>query len=195
MKHNFISETDKNRVVALSDTEVGKMKPTIRRIMINVITNEEVPWLIQEFDADSEMEKLIYANNINNLLVRFIRREKFEDGSEMLVMERLYPIEYKKVSKNERIKFFDKFYAEIKELHRNGFLHGDIMHPVGRDPLFLFDNIILTESGLRLIDTGFSLIKKNEPDIIKYIRAEIQENQEISIFGSYFTEIPDPIIS
>lgn len=186
MKYNFISETDTHRVVALSDTEVGKMKPTHKRVVINVETNEEIPGFIPEFDADAEMEKLIYANNINNLLVRFIRKEKFHDGSEMLVLERLYPIEYNAISKNDRIKFFDKFYSDLKELHRNGFLHGDIMHPIGRDPLMLFDNIILTESGLRLIDTGFSMIEEKEPDIVKYLKVERQEIYEINTFGRYF---------
>lgn len=185
MKHNFLSETSKHRILEISDTEIGKMDSTHKTVVIDALTKKVIPDFVPKFNIDDEIEKLMFANKINNLMVRFIRKDKFEDGSDMLVLERLYPIDYNSISKEERINAFGKFYVSIKELHDNGFLHGDIMHPVGRDPLYLFNNIILTKEGLRLIDTGFSVIKENE-QIGDYFKKKYQEESEIDTFRQYF---------
>jgi len=188
MEYEIISETHSHRIVAISDTEVGKLPPINRIIWVNTKTGKEEPALSFKMDIDLEIKRLVYANSINDLMVRFIRKEKFDDNNDMLVMERLYPIKYHSISREERISVFEKFETQITELHTNGFLHGDIQHPMRGEPEVLFDNIILTDSGLRLIDTGFSVIRKDEPNKEKYYHLMFQELREISNFKEYFIQ-------
>lgn len=187
MNYNLISESHTHRIYALSDTEICKVKSENPLIAINVATGKEAKNFLPQFDIDKEIECLEYANAINDLMVRFIRKDKFDEQTDMIVMERLYAIEYKSISKTERIAAYKKFEKQLLELHINGFIHGDIEHPINGDPLFLFNNIILTNKGLRLIDTGFSIIKSKERNKIKYEKLRRQELVELSDFQNYFT--------
>jgi len=186
MQYELISESHSHRIIALSDTEVGKIPPITTFVFINVATGKECSELNFKMDIDLEIKRLVFANAINDLMVRFIRKDKFEDNTDMLVMERLYPIKYHSISKKERILVFEKFEEQIFELHINGFLHGDIQHPMRAEAEILFDNIILTKDGLRLIDTGFSLIKKEEPNKDKYRNLMRQEILEFLNFKEFF---------
>jgi tRNA A-37 threonylcarbamoyl transferase component Bud32 len=186
MQYEIISESHSHRIIALSDTEVGKIPPINRIVFVNVATGEEEPMLSFKMDIDLEIKRLVYANAINDLMVRFIRKDKFENNIDMLVMERLYPIEYKSISKIKRISVFEKFEKQISELHFHGFLHGDIEHPMRAEPEILFNNIILTTDGLRLIDTGFSLIKEEEQNKDKYVHLLRREMLEILDFKEFF---------
>jgi tRNA A-37 threonylcarbamoyl transferase component Bud32 len=120
------------------------------------------------------------------MLYEIIRKDKFDESTDMLVMERLYPVDFQRMNKQERILAFERFETQLNELHINGFLHGDIEHPIRGTPKFLFNNIILTNSGLRLVDTGFSLIRKDEPDKARFIRLLRGEMLEIMDFKEYF---------
>ena len=73
----LLSSGENNKVIALSETEVAKLYVGDTRS-----------------DIGSEAEKMKYANNINNLVCRFVRLD-FDESlqSDMLVMERIYPIE------------------------------------------------------------------------------------------------------
>jgi len=186
MQYEMISETHSHRIIALSETEIGKLPPLHRLVFVNVATGKETPELNHKMDIDLEIKRLEYANSINDLMVRFIRKDKFENDTDMMVMERLYPIRFHSIRKKKRISVFEKFEAQLSELHSNGFIHGDIQHPVRGEPEFLFNNIILTNNGLRLIDTGFSIIKKDEPNKEKYYHLMFQELREISNFKEYF---------
>ena len=75
----LLSSGENNQVIALSETEVAKLYAGDTRS-----------------DIGSEAEKLKYANNINNLVCRFVRLD-FDESlqSDMLVMERIYPIDYR----------------------------------------------------------------------------------------------------
>ena len=186
MSYEIISESHNHRIVALSDTEVGKIPPINPLVFVNVATGKEEPMLNFKMDIDLEIKRLIFANAINDLMVRFIRKDRFDESTDMLVMERLYPIDFQSLDKQERIPVFEKFKAQIYELHRKGFLHGDIEHPIRGNPEFLFNNIILTSNGLRLVDTGFSVIRKDEPDrFITLLRGELLE---IMDFKEYFLD-------
>ena len=76
----------------------------------------------------------------------------------MLVMERIYPIDYRAYEVERRELWFDIFADELAQLHANGFVHHDLKRPSDLDGL-AFDNILLTERGLRLIDVGISALK------------------------------------
>ena len=73
---------------------------------------------------------------------------------------------------------------EMTQLHRAGFVHRDIKRPSNLTGL-AFDNILLTESGLRLIDVGISALKEQVGDTIfkKYLEIEKMELEE---FSEYF---------
>ena len=86
MLKNQLSYGNNNKVIALSETEVAKLFVGDTRS-----------------DIGSEAEKLQFANNVNDLLAKFHRLDYDEDNKwEMLVMERLYPIDYRAVEFEKR---------------------------------------------------------------------------------------------
>jgi serine/threonine protein kinase len=186
MNYQILSENNNHRLVAISDTEVGKLRAVPTYQWVNAVTGEEVSFFNMQMDVDAEIEKLVYANSINDLMVRFIRKDKFDDEYDMVVMERLYPIHYHSISLEKRKEYFEKFYHQISELHDKGFLHGDIQQPINDIAEVVFSNIVLTETGLRLIDTGFSMILKSEPNLRKYFERYYHELLEIKNFEEYF---------
>src|ERR1051325_1103908 len=90
-----------NVVLALSETEVAKL-------------------FIEDTRSDigSEAEKMKFANLVNDLVARFIRLD-FDESlqAEMLVMERIYPVDYRAYEIEKRELWWDVFEYEIKELH------------------------------------------------------------------------------
>jgi serine/threonine protein kinase len=157
-----------NTVIVLSETEVGKLFTGDTRSEIG-----------------SEAEKKQYANQINDLIVKYIRLDYDERiEAEMLVMERIYPIDFRSYEVEIRELWLNVFEDEISILHANGFVHRDFKSPSNIGGL-AFDNILLTNTGLRLIDVGISALKKQVGEKIfeKYI--EIEKN-EILEFRNYF---------
>ncbi len=69
-------------------------------------------------------------------------------------------------------------------MHKAGFVHRDIKRPSNLTGL-AFDNILLSDKGLRLIDVGISALRSQVGDNLfnKYIQVELQEMQE---FREYF---------
>lgn len=118
-----------------------------------VINNKEVAKIFELSESRGEANLMRQANSINNLVVKLIRVDITSSYSkELLVMERLFPLQYRAISVPEREKFFEVFLTQLKELHAAGWAHGDIKRPVWCDSPW--DNIILTKEGIRLIDTG-----------------------------------------
>jgi serine/threonine protein kinase len=157
-----------NAVIALSDTEVAKLFLGDTRS-----------------DIGSEAEKMKFANGINDLVVRFIRLDYDEDlGAEMLVMERIRPIDYRAYEIERRELWYDVFAEELRQLHQAGFVHRDLRRPSELDGL-AFDNILLTEQGLRLIDVGISALRHQVGDKIFARYLEV-ENAELQQFRDYF---------
>jgi serine/threonine protein kinase len=157
-----------NTVVALSDTEVGKLFTGDTRS-----------------DIGSEAEKMRTANQINALVVQFIRLDTHPTiEADMLVMERLYPVDFRAYEVEMREIWFDVFTGSIGELHRAGFVHRDLQRP---DNLLgdRYDNILLTPQGIRLIDVGISVLRHQVGDRFfdAYVR---QELDELARFGQYF---------
>lgn len=156
-----------NTVIALSDSEVGKLFTGDTRS-----------------DIGSEAEKMKFANSINDLVVQFIRLDVFAADSEMLVMERLYPLDFRAYEYEKRELLLDVFEDELKQLHQAGFVHRDLRRPSDM-PGLSFDNIFLTEKGIRLIDVGISALKSQVGERL-FARFVEQELQEFELFRAYF---------
>jgi tRNA A-37 threonylcarbamoyl transferase component Bud32 len=136
-----LSSGANNTVIALSDTEVAK-----------IFTGDT------RSDIGSEAEKMKFANAVNGLVAQFIRLDEFGDEGEMLVMERLFPLDFRAYEYEKRELMLDVFEDEIRQLHKAGFVHRDIRRPSDM-PGLTFDNIFLTNRGIRLIDVGISALK------------------------------------
>lgn len=157
-----------NTVIVISEFEVGK-----------VFTGET------RSDIGSEAEKLKYANQVNDLLAKFIRLDINEDlNADMLVMERIFPMDYRAYEVGKRELWMDLFRSELLELHKAGFVHRDLRRP-SNIPGDRFDNILLTSKGLRLIDVGISAIREKVGDQLfeRYVNLEIEE---LNLFEAYF---------
>ena len=164
----LLSSGANNKVIALTETEVAKLYVEDTRS-----------------DIGSEAEKMKFANTINDLVCHFIRLD-FDESlrSDMLVMERIYPADYRAYEIEKRELWADVFFDEMKQLHKAGFVHRDIRRPsdIGGQA---FDNVLLTQNGIRLIDVGISalLTQVGSKLFEKYIEIEIMEMQE---FKTYF---------
>lgn len=157
-----------NTVIVLNDIEVAKLFTSDTRS-----------------DLGSEAEKMKFANSVNDLVVRFIRLDYNEDlEAEMLVMERIHPIDFRAYEVEIRELWFDVFQDELKALHKAGFVHRDLKRPSDIQGL-AFDNILLTNQGLRLIDVGISALRSQVGDNLFNKQLEI-ENNEIELFKEYF---------
>ena len=136
-------------------------------------------------DLGSEAQKTKFANTINDLVVNFIRLDYHEElQSEMLVMERIYPIDFRAYEIEIRELWLDVFESEVNKLHQSGFVHRDLKRPSDIQGL-AFDNILLTNQGLRLINVGISALKSQVGDKIFGKQLEIERN-EIQLFREYF---------
>jgi serine/threonine protein kinase len=163
-----LSSGANNTVIVLSDTEVAKLFTEDTRS-----------------DIGSEAEKMQFANTVNGLVVKFIRLDYNEDfKAEMLVMERIKPLDFRAYEVEIRALWWSVFEDELTALHRAGFVHRDLRRPsdIGGAP---FDNILLTEQGLRLIDVGISALRPKVQDILfgKFVAVE---REEMQTFKDYF---------
>jgi serine/threonine protein kinase len=163
-----LSSGANNRVIALTETEVAKLFIDDTRS-----------------DIGSEAEKMKFANGVNDLVARFVRIDYDEAlQAELLVMERIYPIDYRAYEVEQRELWFSVFEDKLLQLHQAGFVHRHIKRPSNLSGL-AFDNILLTTSGIRLIDVGISALRAQVGDNLfeKYRQTELQELLE---FRDYF---------
>ena len=157
-----------NTVIVLNDDEVAKLFTGDTRS-----------------DLGSEAEKMKFANTINDLVVKFIRLDYNDElEAEMLVMERIQPIDFRAYEVEIRELWFDVFNDELKALHKAGFVHRDLKRPSNIQGL-AFDNILLTNKGLRLIDVGISALKSQVGEKLFQKQLAIEVN-EIELFKEYF---------
>jgi serine/threonine protein kinase len=158
-----------NTVIALTETEVGKLFPDETRS-----------------DIGSEAEKMQFANAVNGLVVKFLRLDVHEpEGLPMLVMERLYPFDIRAYEREKRELWMDVFEDELNVLHRAGFVHRDLKRPSAVIGGERYDNVLLTAQGLRLIDVGISALLEQvgEKLFTAFIKRELAELAE---FKEYF---------
>lgn len=163
-----LSRGANNAVIALSETEVGKLFSDDTRS-----------------DIGSEAEKMRFANEVNGLVVRFERLEvNTALQADMLVMERLYPLDFRAYEVEMREIWLDVFTEELQALHAAGFVHHDLQRPSNL-PGERFDNILLTPQGLRLIDVGISVLRRQVGD--SFFNAYVQrELEELARFREFF---------
>jgi serine/threonine protein kinase len=102
----------------------------------------------------------------------------------MLVMERLYPLDFRSLELSKRELLLDVFVDEVRELHRAGFVHRYIRRPSDQSGE-RYDNVLLTNQGLRLIDVGISALKAQVGEKL-FARYVAVEEQEVAEFGAYF---------
>ena len=162
-----LSSGANNTVIALSDAEVAK-----------IFTGDT------RSDIGSEAEKMKFANAVNSLVVQFIRLDEFGEEGEMLVMERLFPLDFRAYEFEKRELMLDVFEDELVQLHKSGFVHRDIRRPSDM-PGLTFDNIFLTNTGIRLIDVGISALKTQVGERL-FNRFATQEMQELELFRQFF---------
>lgn len=163
----ILSTGANNTVIALSETEVGKLFSDDTRS-----------------DIGSEAEKMKFANSINDLVAKFIRLEVNEElNSDMLVMERLYPLDFRAHEIEKRVLWLEVFEDELKKLHRAGFVHRDLRRPSDM-PGLSYDNILLTPAGLRLIDVGISALRSQVGARLfdRFVEQELRELKEFGVF-------------
>lgn len=163
-----LSNGANNTVVVLNDTEVAKIFEGDTRS-----------------DLGSEAEKMKFANTINELVVKFIQLDyDAEKKWDMLIMERIHPMDFRSIEVEKREIIFSVFEDELKQLHQNGFAHQDICRPSSQSGE-KYDNILLTHKGLRLIDVGISALKHQVGEKIfeKYLEIELNE---MATFKTYF---------
>lgn len=165
--HGTLSSGANNTVIALSETEVAKIFAGDTRS-----------------DIGSEAEKMKFANAVNGLVVGFIRLDEFNEDTEILVMERLFPMDFRAYEFEKRELLLDVFEDELNALHRAGFVHRDLRRPSDM-PGDRFDNIFLTFNGLRLIDVGISALKHQVGERL-FRRFVDQELKEFEIFRAFF---------
>ncbi|HAH55136.1 MAG TPA: hypothetical protein DCM02_07600 [Flavobacterium sp.] len=163
-----LSSGANNTVIVLNENEVAKLFTGDTRS-----------------DLGSEAEKMKFANTINDLVAKFIRLEYNEDlQAEMLVMERIKPIDFRAYEVEIRELWLEVFENELKKLHQAGFVHRDLKRPSDIQGL-AFDNILLTEQGLRLIDVGISALKSQVGEVI-FKKQVTMELEELEVFKDYF---------
>jgi len=164
----LLSSGVNNKVIAVSETEVGKLFVGDTRS-----------------DIGSEAEKMKFANGVNGLVCRFIRLDYDEVlQAELLVMERIYASDYRAYEVEKRELWYEVFEQELHQLHTSGFVHRDLKRP-SNIPGFAFDNILLAHEGLRLIDVGISALRSQVGDKLfdKYLQTEVEEMAQ---FKEYF---------
>ena len=163
-----LSQGANNTVIALSATEVAKLFTGDTRS-----------------DIGSEAEKMQHANRINTLVATFIRLDLDEaKGWEMLVMERLYPLDFRTYEYEARTLQVDVLEEELRQLHEAGFVHRDLRRP-SSEAGETFDNVFLTKQGIRLIDVGISALRDavGEKLFAMYVAREQKELEE---FKQYY---------
>jgi serine/threonine protein kinase len=124
-----------------------------------------------------------FANAVNGLVVHFVRLDELNADTEMLVMERLYPMDFRAYEFEKRELWLDLFDEELRQLHETGFAHRDLRRPSDM-PGLSFDNIFLTATGLRLIDVGISALRHQvgERLIERFVAQELVEVRQFREF-------------
>ncbi len=68
-----------------------------------------------------------FANGVNDLVTKFIRLDVNEElDVDMLVMERLYPMDVRAYEQEIRLLWLNVFEDELKALQSAGFVHRDL---------------------------------------------------------------------
>jgi hypothetical protein len=191
-----LEETSSSLIVALSDTEVGKVLLPPKYVWVDAETQEPINFPDSNWSPShqKECDYLQFVNKINDAFPKFLRSDFWEmpegERFDMLVMERLYPLPYNYFGIAERRKMYAELKRKLLELHDFNFIHGDIMRPTNYytrgNYEWMFGNIVQTENGLRLTDLGFSMRYGDAEHKRSYIARMLEEKNEIEYFKNYY---------
>lgn len=192
-RQEILEQTQHSIIVALSETEIGKVILPLTWKWVDAQTGKPADFLNAQPTMADEVKALKFANGINDLLPKFIRRKTWQapDGKKhkMIVMERLYPLPLLHFDLPARQEMMVVFEEKLRELHRHLFVHGDLVRPTRffnrGDVDWMFKNIVQTESCLRLLDTGFGKIC-NPKKRREFLHLLLQENRELACFKEYY---------
>lgn len=122
-----------------------------------------------------ELQALIQMGSINSLMVKAHDIVCISKG-DLLIMERLMPLQPRALDKEQRLHMLEEFFRQLKELHSNGWAHADIKRPSHccKGDGDQWDNIIPTQEGIRLIDAG-SAINKEEPMFPQEVQKDLAD--------------------
>jgi RIO-like serine/threonine protein kinase len=105
------------------------------------------PLVTKEFNLLKEISQF------SNLVPKPKERVVADDYSkELIIMERLYPLQPRALDTETRNCMFNQFTHELIEMHKRGFAHGDIQRNSNIGDTW--DNVIVTLECIRLIDLG-----------------------------------------
>ena len=190
----ILTQTDNTIIVAISDTEIGKVILPNNVQFVNAQTGEPVDLFGDTLPTlEKEMAALQYANSVNDLMPQFIKTQTWqsENGAEydMMVMERLYPLPFNHFDMPTRETMMSVFKKKLVELHEHQFVHGDLMRPTNfftrGNKEWMFSNVIQTQNGLRLLDAGFGTVC-NKKNIELYVSILMRERLEIEDLKAYY---------
>jgi tRNA A-37 threonylcarbamoyl transferase component Bud32 len=157
---NVISKGDNNSVIALGKDVAAKV------FELGGTSGREELYLLET------------ANAINGLLVKVRELCPSDDYEhDLLIMERLYPLAKRALSKDERVALGEKFLSQVKELHEAGFAHWDIKRPSTIRHGGPWDNVIITREAVRLIDCGISVLS-DHPEFEEACEHDIESSLE-----------------
>ena len=146
-----------------------------RGIVIAIDENQvaKLSYLNSYEQLEKESKKMSFANKINDLVVKFHELKKDENENNLLIMERVYPLQYRALDVETRLKYCNEFESKLRELHNSGFVYRDLAATL----VNYYSNFILTNEGIRLIDTGISLLKSDigSYKFEKFVNKEITE--------------------
>jgi hypothetical protein len=161
---NQLSISSHHAVVALDDKTVAK-----------IFTDD-----VQSSIA-GEAAAMLFANDTNDLVVKLVRTDFDEQlDADILVMDRLYPLDYRAYQIEKRVLWIEAFMYELGQLHTAGWVHGGIHLPKSG-----FSNVLLTQQGIRLIDMGKARLKQDTGELVfeKYVR---DEWEAVRLFKEFF---------
>lgn len=101
--------------------------------------------------AEREAKYMIAANKVNSLAVNFISLESHDDVH-YLFMEKIDSLSDEQItnlSVSDRQDMIDVFKLQLKQLHQESIYHIDIKTPSGS-----YNNVVISSTGIRLIDWG-----------------------------------------
>ena len=93
-------------------------------------------------------------------------------------------MDFRAYEHERRLLWFDVFEDELRALHAAGFVHRDLRGPSDM-PGLRYDNILLTDKGLRLIDVGISALQQQVGERL-FERFVARELEEMELFRDLF---------
>jgi len=120
------------------------------------------------------------VSQVPSLFPKVKERAVSDDYSkEVIIMERLYPLQPRAIEVDVRKEMFEQFSQKIKELHKCGYAHGDLRRnsDIGGE----WDNIMPTLEGIRLIDLG-NAQRRGEPLFESYVETDLRDLDDLKVW-------------